>query len=295
MRKGVATGDELQRAVVCHVCNKPLQARSLCPHLSSTHDIHQQVVVADALLEEQEGVHYRADPGGQKDPIQCPFPGCPGVLSSPYMLCRHFQDLHLKDTVEILREVNFLRCKHCTMQCNPRYLRHIHTQVCLIGAEQWTQWDSAILAALALRKLFHVEGEVLEKVDLFWYLRRILAQDNDDVRAVRQQIKKACGIWARVRQVLTGYNTLPKISAKLYKAVVQSVLSYGSETWNLMPTALAWLEGFHIRAAYRMAEKHKPKKEPHHKWVYLWSSGILQECSTATISHYINVRRATIF
>jgi hypothetical protein len=210
--------------VVCNVCNKALQARSLHPHLLSTHDIHQWVVVADALLEEGAGVRYRADPGGQKDPIQCPYPGCPGMLSTPYMLCQHFQDLHPKDTVEILREGTFPQCKHCTMQCNLRYPRHIHTQVCSLGAELQTQRDSAVTAALALHKLFHVEGELLEKVDLFRYLGRILAQDNDDVRAVRQQIKKAWGVWARVGQVLTADNTPPKVSAKFYKAVMQSVL-----------------------------------------------------------------------
>ncbi len=217
------------------------------------------------------------------------------MLSSPCMLRRHFRDLHLKESMEILREGNFLRCKHCTMQCNPRNLWHIHTQVCLLGVERQTQRDSAVLAALALRKLFHVEGEVLEKVDLFWYLGRILAQEDDDVRAVRQQIKKARGIWARVGQVLTVDNTPPKVSAKFYKAFVQSVLLYGSETWNLMTTALARLEGFHICAAYRMAEKHTPKKGPNHGWVYLRSSDVLQECGMATILHYINVRRTTIF
>ena len=66
-------------------------------------------------------------------------------------------------------------------------------------------------------------------------------------------------IWARVGQVLTAENTPPKVSAKFYKAIVQSVLLYGSKTWNLMTTALAWLKGFHIRAVYWMAEKHKPK------------------------------------
>jgi hypothetical protein len=44
-------------------------------------------------------------------------------------------------------------------------------------------------------------------------------------------------------------NTPPKVGAKFYKAVVQSVLLYGSETWNLTTTALTRLEGFHIRAA----------------------------------------------
>ncbi len=80
-----------------------------------------------------------------------------------------------------------------------------------------------------------------------------------------------------------------------YTLVVQSALLYGSETWNLTTAALAWLKGFHIRAAYWMAEKHKPKKGPHHKWVYPRSSDALQECGMDTISHYIDIRRTTIF
>jgi hypothetical protein len=62
-----------------------------------------------------------------------------------------------------------------------------------------------------------------------------------------------------------------------------------------MTTALAWLEGFHIRAAYRMAEKHKPKKGQNHSWVHPRPSNVLQEWGMATISHYINVKWATIF
>jgi hypothetical protein len=135
MHKGVAAGEESRRAVMCHVCNKALQTRSLRLHLLSAHDIHQQVVVAEALLEEWVGVRYKANPGRSKEPIQCPFPGCPDVLSSPYMLRCHFWDLHPKDTVEISREGTFPRCKHCMMQCNPRYPRHIHTQMCLLGTE----------------------------------------------------------------------------------------------------------------------------------------------------------------
>jgi hypothetical protein len=103
---------------------------------------------------------------------------------------------------------------------------------------------------LAIRQLFYVKGEVLEKVESFRYLGRILGQDDDNIRAVRSQIKKARGIWAQVGQVLQADNTPPKVSAKFYKAVVQSVLLYGSETWNLTKTPLARLEGFHIRAAW---------------------------------------------
>jgi hypothetical protein len=94
--------------------------------------------------------------------------------------------------------------------------------------------------------------------------------------------------------VLAADITPPKVSAKFYKAVMKSVLLYGSKTWNLTTTTLARLEGFHFRAAYRMAEKHKPKKGPHHECVYLRSSDILQECGMAAILHYIDVRRTTI-
>ena len=97
---------------------------------------------------------------------------------------------------------------------------------------------------------------------------RPLAQDDDDVQAVRQQIRKAWGTWARVGQVLRGENAAPRVAAKFYKAVVQSVLLYGSETWNLTETVLARLEGFHIQAAYRMARKHKSCKGLCGNWIY---------------------------
>jgi hypothetical protein len=80
--KGVAAGAESRRAVVCHVCSKSQQTRRLRFHLSSAHNIHQQVVVVEMLLEERAGVRYRADPRGTKEPLQCLFPGCPLMRSS---------------------------------------------------------------------------------------------------------------------------------------------------------------------------------------------------------------------
>jgi len=181
LREGVAAGEETRRAVVCHVCEKTLQARSLRSHLKSTHDIYQQVVVPNDLLEERAGLRYEAERVGRKMPIRCPFPGCPGTLSSAYMVHRHFRDLHPLDSVEVPWEGHYPRCERCAMQCNQKYPRHIHSQVCQTGAEWRTQRDSAITLALALRQLFYVEGEVLEKVESFRYLGRILAQDDEDV------------------------------------------------------------------------------------------------------------------
>jgi hypothetical protein len=75
---------------------------------------------------------------------------------------------------------------------------------------------------------------------------------------------------------------------------VQSVLLYRSETWVLSSAVLARLEGFHLRAAYRMAKKHVPRRGPNQQWVYPPSDKVMEECGMHTIGHYIDVRRETI-
>jgi hypothetical protein len=118
------------------------------------------------------------------------------------------------------------------------------------------QRESAISSALALRHEFNADGTVLERVEVFKYLGRLLAQDNDDAQAIRQQLQKARGVWAQVGQVLRGENATPQVAAKFYKVVIQAILLYGSKTWNLTASALVRLEGFHIRTAYKMAQEH---------------------------------------
>ncbi len=113
-------------------------------------------------------------------------------------------------------------------------------------------------SALALHKQFTVHRDVLEKVEVYRYLGRLLLQDNDDVQAVRSQLRKAQGTWARIGQVLHRENALPRTSAKFYQEIMQSVLLYGCETWVLSKAVIARLEGFHNHAAYRMAKEHVP-------------------------------------
>jgi hypothetical protein len=103
-----------------------------------------------------------------------------------------------------------------------------------------------VASALALQHQFTVQGDALEKVEVFKYLGKMMAQDNKDAQAVRHQLRKAWGTWARVGQVLRSKNTTPREAAKFYKAVVQAVLLYRSKTWNLTKAVLAGLEGFHV-------------------------------------------------
>ena len=64
------------------------------------------------------------------------------------------------------------------------------------------------------------------------------------------------------------------------------MLLYCSKTWVLLTAALASLEGFHIRAAYRMAVRHKPRRGPGNRWIYPKSKDVLEECGMSTLEEY---------
>jgi hypothetical protein len=87
---------------------------------------------------------------------------------------------------------------------------------------------------------------------------------------------------------------MPRVAAKFYMAVVQAILLYGSETWNLSASALARLEGLHIRVAYRMTWEHRPRQGPNNIWIYPKWTDDLEVCRMWTIAEYICKQRNTI-
>jgi hypothetical protein len=64
--------------------------------------------------------------------------------------------------------------------------------------------------------------------------------------------------------------------------------------WVISQTAMARLEGFHIRVAYQMAKRHKPWQGPQNEWVYPRSENVLKECRMKTMVEYVQIRRQTI-
>jgi hypothetical protein len=142
------------------------------------------------------------------------------------------------------------------------YPRHRYTKECQIGVERKNQQETAISSALALCQQFLVRGDMLEQVEVHKYLGCLLVQDNDDTQAICTQMRKARATWARVGQVLWSKNASPFVAAKIYQVIIQAILLYGSELWVISWTAMAQLKGLHIRAAYRMAKEHKPKRGP---------------------------------
>ncbi len=138
--------------------------------------------------------------------------------------------------------------------------RHYETAMCKDGVVRKVQYAAAERTHKALQQTLTTYGAELERVEVFKYLGRLLAYDNNDARAVRGNLKKARGVGARLSRTIRAENASPHACGIFYKATVQSILLFGSEKWNLSPR-LKCLEGFHKRAAWRMAGK-RPTKLP---------------------------------
>ncbi len=155
------------------------------------------------------------------------------------------------------------------------------------------QYAAVERAHLALQQSFTAYGAELERGEVFKYLGRLLAYGDNDAQAVRGNLKKACGVWVRPSRMIRAENASPRACGIFYKATVQSILLFGSETWNLSPVSLKSLEGFHLRATWRMAGK-RPKKLPDGTWMYPNTAADLDEVGLKTIAYYIGVHRQHI-
>ena len=156
------------------------------------------------------------------------------------------------------------------------------------------QHEAAVAAGQALHQRFTIYGEELERVEVFKYLGRLLSMDDNDGPAIRANLTKARKTWARISRVLREDSVPPRVAGMFYKAVIQAVLLYGSESWNTTTSSRKVLEGFHLRAAWRMAIVNKPRRNPDNTWTYPKSEAVLEEVGLYTIEHYILQRRNTI-
>ncbi len=288
MQRGrVTAGKWNARNLECQQCRKELKASSLDRHLADVHDIYQQAVVAEALLEVRPPVTYTVSAALHTRALSCPYPRCEWDLRDGLMMWRHFWDVHPMDLVKAPKEGKFDCCKQCRMQVHSMYPQHRYTKECQIGVERKHQQGTAILLALALCQQFLVHGNVLEQAKVFKYLGSLLAQDDDDIQAVCAQMRKARATWAQVGQVLWSENASSVVATRFYQAIIQAFLLYGSKKWVISWTAMARHKGLLICAAYRVAKEHKPKWGPDRVWIYPQSEDVLKECRMKKMEEYI--------
>ena len=80
------------------------------------------------------------------------------------------------------------------------------------------QWKAVSDSDVAMDAKFYAYGEELERVEVFKYLGRLIAFDNDDNQAVRGNLTKARRVWARISLFLRAENASAHVRGMFYKA-----------------------------------------------------------------------------
>ena len=237
------------RLVGCDVCGEQMQANSLDNHLEKLHDVFRSNVLNRDLVEDRPPKGYLAQPYTATGQFICPVPSCVRTTTTPWNLRKHFVDRHTVDAVYIPGDGAYPQCHRCGMQTNPTAFcsTHYSSNLCLNGTIGKTQREATAASVRSLDVTFTAYGDELERVEVFKYLGRLMSMDDNDIQAVRSNMRKARKVFARLSRLLRMDNATPRACGMFYKATIQAVLLFGSETWNLTPSALKQLEGFHVR------------------------------------------------
>ena len=129
------------------------------------------------------------------------------------------------------------QCPQCNMMVPWHTLnrKHLATAQCAKGGEK----NCIRLAEDNLREIseraFQAYGGQLETVTAFKYLGRVMTTRDDNWPAVAGNLRKSWKSCTRMTRILGQEGADPRISGLFFKAVIQAVLLFGSDTWVLNP------------------------------------------------------------
>jgi len=232
--------------------------------------------------------------------VTCPREGCEyrarqNAQSQRSDMRRHFQQRHFMDTIIIEEEGLLPQCRECGLFGKTVRLEgHLASKACKKGAEKRSHFIQAMRQAIALEITFTVDGQPINRVTEFKYLGRILEEnDNDDPAALRQ-LARAREKWGRMSRLLSSQGASASTRGYFYKAIIQAVLLYGSESWTLSNNTLKKFRSFHSRVARYLTGRHIRPLE-NGEWFYPSTADVLNEAGLFTIDEYIQRRRDTIW
>ena len=183
-----AAADNKRCRVDCEICGASLAAGSYHGHLETQHNLFGLMVLQREIVVNRPPVIYCAIKSIAAGMYFCPVPHCVGEASTKWNLRRHFLDRHPRDLVVIPSKgsVPLLRCERCGMQTEvgALYGRHQRIRLCQERWEWKMQHEAAEAAKVALAQSFTVYGDNFERVEVFKYLGRLLAYNDNDTQAM---------------------------------------------------------------------------------------------------------------
>jgi hypothetical protein len=101
-------------------------------------------------------------------------------------------------------------------------------------------------------------------------------------------LNKARRTWRRISPILRREGADKSTSGNFYKAIIQSVLLYGSKTWHYKQQSINALTGFHQNVARAITNKQPRRVHPSiDVWLYSNADDALEEANLLPLESYI--------
>jgi exonuclease III len=242
--------------------------------------------------EECEPMEYEISMPGEEE-IECPVEGCVFSSPRPGTMRKHFRSRHPVDTITVEEEGPLPRCTKCGLFQRCVGTKHQATADCMKAAATLVRRQDAKEQKKAEAVVFTVNGYQIKNVREFKYLGRILDNHDNDLPAVEQNLRKARQKWGRIGRILSKESAKPRVMASFYKAIIQSVLLYGAESWVISQRTLSKLRSFHRRCARYITGMHI-RENSDGSWTCPSSEETLVAAGLWTVEEYIRRRRSTV-
>ena len=159
-------------------------------------------------------------PGGDGSLPNCPQGQEGAGCKISFNLRYHFAYRHLANKVTA-GGVCLPKCLSCGLQVGTVGIpEHLASKTCQELTAQRQKHEVAAASAAALQHTFIAYEDRLRRVEQFKYLGRVMSMDNNDVPAMRRNLKRARKTWGRLRKVLEKEEVSSKVAGMFCQGVV---------------------------------------------------------------------------
>ena len=200
--------------VVCPYCTSAVNDQSLSTHIHHVHHMILSMHTDSSPLSPPPSKHSCSSHASvSSDPyilntfvsdICCPVPDCPAHSPDLYIMCRHICIRHLIYHFQVLGNYKFVQCPCCGIFLTSLTPEHFRSNFCIRQLVKRTQFQSSEQCSVTTETStpFHIGANLIEYVSTFWYLGRILSEDDSDDMATYIHKEQAACTWGHFKALL---------------------------------------------------------------------------------------------